>query len=311
MSYILDALKKSEKERQRGAVPSLDSQQDIDSGPPKGKKTWPYWLIGALVLNAAVLLWWTTPWKKGGSELPVAALPKKDLPDISGPREKSPSSAVVGTGSAAPRKMEDHVPAFSSTVEKETAESTKDVNVVPPSVEQQSASHESVARGAGTADKTTAPEENGIVLDEGSSGEDIGESGERDQGDLPVTESGDNGLGGPESKSSVPEQPRPQDNPVAARQPPPKTSGVKKGRPEVKEAVTDFSQLPVSIRQQLPEISISLHFYSKKPQRRKVSVNGRMLGESDRLDNLTVEEITPDGVIFSFQGIRFHKQIFR
>lgn len=57
MSYILDALKKSEKERQRGMVPDLSTVQDITMQGPNKRSLWPYLLLVALLLNAGIILW--------------------------------------------------------------------------------------------------------------------------------------------------------------------------------------------------------------------------------------------------------------
>ena len=59
MSTILRALKKSEQQRDHGAVPTLSRVPDPP--PPPGRRLWPWWLGGALALNAAalaVLIWW-------------------------------------------------------------------------------------------------------------------------------------------------------------------------------------------------------------------------------------------------------------
>lgn len=71
MSYILDALKKSEKERQRGAVPNLMTAQDVIVQERKKRPLWPYVLAGALIVNAGVLAWWLT----GHSNKPVVPSP--------------------------------------------------------------------------------------------------------------------------------------------------------------------------------------------------------------------------------------------
>lgn len=53
MSYILEALKKSEQERRIGAVPDLSvAQETVVRATPR----WPRWLLGALLLNASILL---------------------------------------------------------------------------------------------------------------------------------------------------------------------------------------------------------------------------------------------------------------
>ena len=58
MSYILDALKKSEKERQRGVLPDMLTVQDIVAEKPAKHLHWVYLLAAALLLNAGALVWW-------------------------------------------------------------------------------------------------------------------------------------------------------------------------------------------------------------------------------------------------------------
>jgi general secretion pathway protein B len=58
MSYILDALKKSEKERQRGVLPDMLTVQDIVAEKPAKNLHWVYVLAAALLLNAGALVWW-------------------------------------------------------------------------------------------------------------------------------------------------------------------------------------------------------------------------------------------------------------
>ena len=57
MSYILEALKKLEKERKRGRIPGL-SEQDSVVYHSQRRAVWPYLLTAVLFLNVAVLLWW-------------------------------------------------------------------------------------------------------------------------------------------------------------------------------------------------------------------------------------------------------------
>jgi len=53
MSYILEALKKSDQERQIGHVPDIAQMQAVPkSTPPR----WPRWLLLALLLNAVILV---------------------------------------------------------------------------------------------------------------------------------------------------------------------------------------------------------------------------------------------------------------
>ncbi len=74
MSYILDALKKSEKERQKGAVPNIMSQQESPTPEQKKRSLWPYLLVVALLLNTCLLAWWFGSHQKGPAtaQAPVA-----------------------------------------------------------------------------------------------------------------------------------------------------------------------------------------------------------------------------------------------
>jgi general secretion pathway protein B len=59
MSYILDALKKSEKERKRGKVPDVLTVQEQLSYERRKRNIWPYLITIALLINAGILIWWT------------------------------------------------------------------------------------------------------------------------------------------------------------------------------------------------------------------------------------------------------------
>lgn len=58
MSYILEALKKAERERELGRVPGIGSPHETP--PPRPPRRWPWVLAGVLLLNALVVagLWW-------------------------------------------------------------------------------------------------------------------------------------------------------------------------------------------------------------------------------------------------------------
>jgi general secretion pathway protein B len=74
MSYILDALKKSDQERQRGTVPNVHSVQVPLTSELRRRSWWLYAVASALLLNAGLLVWWLRPWK---SEIPNSVAPKE------------------------------------------------------------------------------------------------------------------------------------------------------------------------------------------------------------------------------------------
>ena len=63
MSYILDALKKADKERKRGSVPDLSTVQDPTPQKPKKRSLWPYLVVAALLINVVIFLFWLRPWE--------------------------------------------------------------------------------------------------------------------------------------------------------------------------------------------------------------------------------------------------------
>jgi general secretion pathway protein B len=86
--------------------------------------------------------------------------------------------------------------------------------------------------------------------------------------------------------------------------------------PRAADATTDdaklptMDELPASIRQQLPAMAVTVHAYSHAPADRLVGVNDRLLREGDTLaPGLELERITPDGMIFRYNGTRFRYRL--
>lgn len=66
---------------------------------------------------------------------------------------------------------------------------------------------------------------------------------------------------------------------------------------------------PESMRKALPAMSVAVHAYSSKPEERLVSINGQLLKEGDTLaPGLTLEQITPEGMIFDYRGKRIQRK---
>ncbi len=64
MSFILDALKKLEQKRRQGSVPDLMTFHTHGPDSEHKRMLWPYLLLAALVLNAAIFTAWLRPWKE-------------------------------------------------------------------------------------------------------------------------------------------------------------------------------------------------------------------------------------------------------
>jgi general secretion pathway protein B len=72
----------------------------------------------------------------------------------------------------------------------------------------------------------------------------------------------------------------------------------------------NFADLPPAIRQEIPHMSVSVHAYSSQPKNRLVTIDDHMLHEGDSVaPGLKLEQITSDGLIFSYKGYRFRRSV--
>ena len=79
MSYILEALRKAERERNVGQVPDLTAVCALP--PPSKKPVWPWLLlVGALGINAAVLAWVFIPHEQ--QPAPALTAAPKEVPEV-------------------------------------------------------------------------------------------------------------------------------------------------------------------------------------------------------------------------------------
>ena len=71
-----------------------------------------------------------------------------------------------------------------------------------------------------------------------------------------------------------------------------------------------FEDLPFAIQQEIPAMAVQLHAYSSKRSESLVSINSIRLRDGESLmPGLRLEQITPDGMIFSYKGYRFQRGI--
>ena len=229
MSYILEALKKSDQQRQRSATPTLLTSHEPAAVPAKPVLLY-YGLLAAVLLSAGISIGWLRPWQADAPEAtPVSVKsmePATVLPDLTPQPVASEKIKVPQPGSPTPVT----VPAT-------------------PSVPEVVALKTATAAPAKTVPAITAP-----VLEKPAI--------------APIAEA-------PQEQKTIP-----------------------------------MAELPPNIQQEIPAMTIPLHAYSSKPRDRLVSINGRILRESENLtSDLRLEQITPDGMIFSYKGYRFRRGV--
>lgn len=107
MSYILDALRKSERQRQTGQVPTLPA---LASDPAPRRQPWLAVLVVALLLFNAVGLGYL--WFKGSNKMPAATeqVPTTSaLPQSTGPAAETKAPSTIAKG-APPKAAKAPVP---------------------------------------------------------------------------------------------------------------------------------------------------------------------------------------------------------
>ena len=302
MSYILDALKKSEKERPAGAVPDLHTIQQTPA-PEVQKSRWPYVVGGALLLNAVVIsgiFFMYQPDEPGPPHAPSTtpaanqqvAAAVAPLPLAPGPASSAMDSDTIPAAKNAAAESVQITPASDAGA----GASTEQLHLLPhedrapqeaPGIDEPLNTSIATAAPAESVEEfseeilmdpteensmPTSGEEEKAVVDTQYAGEDLSEN----------------------SQAGASEEAAPPQTPSAS------ASEIKK-----------FHQLPESVRKGLPEITISALFYSAKPSSRLASVNGKILREGQPIaDNLLLKEIKRDGVVLTHKDQTFFLEVF-
>ncbi len=257
MSYILEALKKSERERRRDNVPGILSVHDSTLHETRKRLIWPYMLVAALLLNAGIIIWWLA---SGHSKKLIAPAQIVRQPGIE-------------SQTSLPEQMQQQDP-LPVRMTPGTQQGVKGQSMVQKEKNQSHVPGERL----GTMGQTDSPQK------ERSLGPNAGEPQRMSVKQTPL--------------SNVQE---PSDSPSTPSQKEPLSKRVDEQR------IFQLKELPASVRQNLPDFSISVHIHGVDPESRMVRINDHMLREGQEfLGGFRLEEITHDGVILSYQKYRFH-----
>lgn len=276
MSYILDALRRADAERGRGAVPGLHTQatpaNSLSAQPDRAGAT-NLWLVAAGAVGVAAVAaggtWWALRPQAPAvvASAPVAAAP------VPAPAA-APAPAVVARDLAPP-------PA-----------------ALPPSVLPSAPPSPAVApapaaepRAANTRspDKRNAPPPR---------------ERERERSVAPVV------VPSPPPRPAAVEPTRPRS---AATAPAPaalpaatKTAPEAAQQPPSGAPVFTAAELPEALRTQLPTLKVTGATYSTNPAYRMAIVNGQVLHEGDQAaPGLVLERVEPGRTVWAFRGYRY------
>lgn len=169
MSYILDALRKAERDRNLGRTPGLGEVTAHSARPVVPERSLRVWVLLGLVLGLILALWWVM----GGPRTPAS--PAAETAAASPPMPVEPSAPAVPAPAAIPAEVAPAAPAdpgLAAVDEQLAAESFDDL-LEPPTVEPMQTEPpvtSSRAAPSGTTSSRVVTEPAAAALGEGDSG---------------------------------------------------------------------------------------------------------------------------------------------
>lgn len=271
MSYILDALKKSDRERQQETPSHL---QSLHGAAPSFKEMsvfrryrWPWLLVSGLLVFGGLFRWFD--WHRQGLD----GQPLRQSPPASAEMAVGSMPAVLETGKSIgpmtinPERFDDwyqHLPKKEISMESSGTPQ-------PAQVER-----EAVASDISPAALTAIRKKKFF---------DQPERIKRDREKIILS---------PESEQTVIAQPR----------------LVSSGK-KVEKAVPYLQDLSPQAQAEIPKMQFAGHAYASAPSQRMIIINGKIMREGDRVDAMTrLAEITWEGVIIDRNGIRFQVRCY-
>ncbi|MDB5743200.1 MAG: hypothetical protein JWR68_1515 [Polaromonas sp.] len=284
MSYILDALKRADAERERGTVPGLHARQATAAAfPPaySGRNRIRLAGAAALVLGgvAAAALWL---WQPSGSTVRVAAVEPAAV-------AKPPVAAAPGPVAPTPPQLPAQTPVPPPATAPATASRPAPVAAAPAPVPAP-ARQPAVATPRARASSPTVPP---VVAKPAAKPAPSTAALESLPAPAPSSPSA--------AKTTAPAA---ASAPTATATPSPPDAGAP--APPFPAAIPLLSELPENIRRQVPPLAITGSVYSQNPGQRLLLVNNQVLAQGGlAAPELTLEQIQAKGSVFVFRGTRF------
>lgn len=278
MSILLQALKKSEMQRELGSVPTLQTHTDLLAS---GDSATPLWLPALLAVSAAVLIaWFGLEQYRVPEGLLDRIMVQQDSPDAGQSKAgqaadaQSDTLAASAAPDAAPVQPQNSIlPRIS-----ETAVTNTNTNPNPEPQQEQRRLGREVRNYA--AEKP-APR---IAADSAPKRENAVRSAEVAKVEL---ERAQTAVPTQQSESARADQ---ASTPAEAYEP----------------EMISYWQVPEKTREGLPDLRISVLVFAEQPENRFLLLNGERMREGETLPNgLLLEEIRRDRAVFNYRNYRF------
>lgn len=315
MSYILDALKKSEAERSQADGSKGAALRAAEPVPKSGSAL--FWLIGALLIMNGLLL----SLYLGGGDREESMVNGVGEPSVAGetggppapsaapPPDSRDAGAVTGMGAArlapgpaAPRDATRGVEAsIADLMVRKGGVGVEDAVVDGKQDEVEQGGSPRGPRAAPEVPATPAPSREGVLIPQTESPV-VAELIQEELADRKRRRDGANG-------ETVAVAPVPVAGEVAAVATDPVES--RDGRaaharipePNAPPLLDDMSP---DFRERVPDLGINVYVYAEEPERRFVMINMRKYREGNRLgEGLVLEAIGKEALTLEFEGTRF------
>src|SRR5690349_21490089 len=272
MSFILDALKKSENDRQRQSGPALF---EVRVAPPRSRfPSWAIALVALLVVNLGVVAWLML--RKPAS----AATPA--LTVASAPVTSTPATTAAATTAPAPQ---------AAPPPAAMAQQPPPGQMAPQQYQQPYA-------------QQSYPQQQGYPQQQYP--QQYSQQQSYPQQNYPPQQPPPSGFAQNSAQQSPTLDERlPEGNPDDyAPATEPTGDGpfghVRRGLPN---GLMTYDE--AASKNQIPPLRLDLHVYAPDPRKRFVMVNMKRLTEGESLEGVHVDSITTDGVILSYRGVQF------
>jgi len=291
MSYILDALQKSQQEHDGDAVPTLSTEQPAE---PRQPALFNPAVITALALGSVAVI------------LAIFAI----FSDALFTPEKEPAVVQTPTVTAPAQRTED-LPALPPEKDAATAELTTQAPAAKPLGEETATTEAPSAPATAQPEQESAAEMRGRDISPSI----VDTSGtEQTAKPLPVSEFRQELLDIKqrlEKKSEADAAVVTPTSALDAEETPPEP--VEESSPAEQIAPSrpgTARDLPYAVMNRLPKRKVSVHVFAQEPSERFIILNSRRRGEGETTrEGLLIEEIFQDGVIFKFEDHRFFKPL--
>jgi general secretion pathway protein B len=289
MSYILEALRKSQQDREIGQVPTL-ATQPLFTSQESGRNAWGLAAMALAGLAVAIALYAAL---RGGPEV---APPAPPVTQTAGPAPvgapvtapapgASPALPATPPPAAAPMAAAPTVPSTPLA-----APGTASVPATPPATTPGS------APPASPPVRLPAPEDDELV--EAGIDETGGESAANNPGFVPS----------PHPRDGIPDDLRQDIQSFKDEIKGGQGGKAAKKANNQKPVPPQERRLPREVEERLPSFLLTVHIYDAEPAKRFVVIDGRKLRQGDASRaGILVEEILPDGVALSFEGHQFFR----